>query len=100
MMLAEPPLLWLINTLIDLYSGIVIAAVILSLLINFGIVNRYQPLIQQIGVFLTRMTEPVFNWVRKKLPPLGGIDISPLLVLIALHFVKYSVNYFWYRYLV
>ena len=99
-MLAEPPLLWLLNTLIDLYSGIVIAAVILSLLINFGIVNRYQPLIQQIGVFLTRCTEPVFNWIRKRLPPMGGIDISPLLTLIALHFLKYSINYFWYKYLV
>ena len=100
MILAEPPLLWLINTLIDLYSGIIIAAVILSLLISFGIVNRYQPLIQQIGVLLTRITEPVFAWIRKRLPPLGGIDIAPVIALIALQFLQYSINYFWYRYLV
>ena len=100
MVMAEPPLLNLINLLIDLYSGIVIAAVILSLLINFGIVNRYQPLVQQIGVFLTRITEPVFAQIRKRLPGLGGIDISPLIVLVALHFLKYSANYFWYKYLV
>lgn len=100
MVLAEPPLLWLINTLLDLYSLIVIAAVVLSLLVNFGIVNRYQPLVQQVGVFLSRCTEPVFSRIRKKLPNLEGIDISPLIVLIALHFIKYSINYFWYKYLV
>lgn len=97
--MAQPPLLWLINTIIDFYEFIVIAAVILNLLINFGIVNRYQPLVQQIGVFLNRMTEPLFSRIRKRLPPMGGIDLSPLIVLIGLQFLQYSINYFWVKYL-
>lgn len=99
-MFTQPPLLWLINTLLDLYMFIVIAAVVLSLLISFGIVNRYQPLVQQIGVALNRMTEPLFYRIRKKLPAMGGIDLAPLVVLLGLQFLKYCVNYFWLKYLI
>jgi YggT family protein len=98
-MLAQPPLLWLINTLIDLYIYILIAAVILQLLVSFGIVNRHQPLVQQIGGFLSRMTEPLLSRIRKRLPPMGGIDISPLILFIALQFTQYCVNYLWLKYL-
>ena len=99
-MFAEPPLLWLINFVIDIYIWILIASVILSLLINFNIVNRYQPLVQQIGILLNRLTEPVLSRIRQKLPPLGGIDISPMILFVALEFLRYCVNYFWLRYLV
>ncbi len=99
-MFVEPPILWLINLLIETYIFIIFAAVILNLLISFGIVNRYQPLVQQIGVLLNRLTEPVFARIRRKIPPLGGIDISPLILLIALKFLQYCVNYFWLKYLV
>jgi YggT family protein len=82
------PLTWLIYTALDIYMWFVIAAVILSLLISFNIVNRYQPLVQQIGVFLNRVTEPALSRIRKILPPLGGFDLSPIVLLVALQFVQ------------
>ncbi len=99
-MFAQPPVLWLINWLIDAYIFVLIAQVILSWLISLGIVNRYQPFVQQIGVFLNRLTEPVLMRIRKRLPPMGGIDLSPLVLFISLKFLQYCVNYFWARYLV
>ncbi|MFN3483058.1 MAG: YggT family protein, partial [Rhabdaerophilum calidifontis] len=53
------PILWLFNTLIGIYSFLLIAFVVLSLLINFNIVNARQPLVSAIGEFLYRITEPV-----------------------------------------
>jgi YggT family protein len=88
------PITWLIYTAIDIYTWFVIASVILSLLISFNIINRYQPLVQQIGTALNRITEPALSRIRKILPPLGGLDLSPLVLLIALQFVQRMVVYY------
>lgn len=88
------PLLWLFNTLISLYSFLLIAHVILSLLVSFNIVNARQPLVSAIGEFLYRITEPVLAPVRRRMPDLGPIDISPVVVLLALQFLQVAVNYY------
>jgi YggT family protein len=70
----------LIGTLIDLYSLIVLGAVVLSWL----------PLDQRNGLVVTlhRLTEPVLAPIRRVLPPVGGLDLSPMVLLIALRFLK------------
>ncbi|WP_150285953.1 YggT family protein [Rhabdaerophilum calidifontis] len=88
------PILWLFNTLIGIYSFLLIAFVVLSLLINFNIVNARQPLVSAIGEFLYRITEPVLAPVRRRLPDLGPIDISPVVVLLGLQFLQITVNYY------
>ena len=88
------PITWLIYTVLNVYSWFIIASVILSLLVHFNIVNRYQPFVQQVGIFLQRVTEPVYRRVRKVLPPLGGFDLSPMIVLIALQFLQRIVLYY------
>lgn len=88
------PLLWLFNTLISLYSFLLIASVVLSLLVNFNIVNARQPLVSAIGEFLYRITEPVLAPIRRRLPDLGPIDISPVVVLLGLQFLQVAVNYY------
>tara|TARA_B100000989_G_scaffold272496_1_gene229984 strand:- start:110 stop:397 length:288 start_codon:yes stop_codon:yes gene_type:complete len=88
------PVINLISTVIYLYTLVLLAWVILSLLISFDIVNRYQPLVQKIYTALNRMTEPALRPIRKFLPDLGGIDISPIILLLLLQFVNdmlYSV---------
>jgi YggT family protein len=88
------PFHWLVLTVIDIYFWIIIAAVILSWLMAFSIVNGYNPVVRQVRIALARLTEPVLAPIRKLLPDLGGLDISPVIVLIALQFVRYLYLYY------
>jgi len=81
-------LLWLINTLIQIYIWLLIAQAILSWLLAFGIVNRYNRTVAMIGDFLYRVTEPALRPIRSFLPNLGGIDISPVILILLLVFLQ------------
>ena len=81
------PFLWLIHTLIWLYIYLLIGAAVLSWLIAFNVVNSHNPTVRMIWDFLYRMTEPVLRPIRSVLPNLGGIDISPVILIIALMFL-------------
>lgn len=88
------PVLWLFNKLIEIYSFLLLAYVILTLLISFGIVNARQPIVSTIGEFLYRITEPLLAPIRRRMPDLGPIDISPVVLLLALQFLTVTVNYY------
>ena len=88
------PFIWLVLELINLYTYVVVAAVIVSWLIAFGVLNTYNSLARGIVQFLDAATEPVFRQVRRVIPPIGGLDISPLIVLIALQFLSYLISYY------
>ncbi len=88
------PFIWLILELIEIYTYVVVAAVIVSWLIAFGVLNTYNPLARSIVTFLDAATEPVFRQVRRIIPPIGGLDIAPLIVLIALQFLSYLISYY------
>jgi YggT family protein len=87
------PFLWLIDTLIVLYIYVLIAAAVLSWLVAFNVVNTRNPIVAQIGDFLYRITEPALRPIRAVLPNLGGIDISPVILIIGLMFLRQLV--FW-----
>ena len=93
MMMSMNPFLWLIQTIIQLYVYIVFAMVILSWLVAFNVVNRSNPYVRQIGTALERLTEPLLRPIRRVLPDLGGIDISPIILLIGLWFVRLLVDF-------
>jgi YggT family protein len=82
------PFLWLILTIIDLYIWLLIASAVLSWLVAFNVVNTRNPLVANIGDFLYRITEPALRPIRNMLPNLGGIDISPVILIILLLFLK------------
>ena len=82
------PFLWLILTIIDLYIYVLIAAAVMSWLIAFNVVNSQNPTVRMIWDFLYRITEPVLAPIRSVLPGLGGIDISPVILIIGLLFLK------------
>ena len=88
------PFLWLILTVIDIYFWIILATVILSWLVAFNVVNASNPYVRQIGFALKRLTEPLLGPIRRRLPDLGGIDISPIVLLILLQFVRYFIGYY------
>jgi YggT family protein len=78
----------LLLTILDLYWWVVIAAVIASWLVGFGIINAYNSIARTILRALHALTEPVFGPVRRIIPAIGGLDISPLIVLLLLTFLR------------
>src|SRR5581483_4115291 len=78
----------LILMLIRLYIWLLIAQAILSWLLAFGVVNRYNRGVAVIGDFLYRITEPALRPIRRFLPNFGGIDISPIILIVLLYFIS------------
>lgn len=77
----------LISQIIGIIIFLVIAQAVLSLLVAFGIVNQYQPLVQTIGRALDAITEPLYRPIRSVLPSFGGFDFSPLVIILLLQFI-------------
>ena len=88
------PFIWLINTLFDLVVWVVIASAIMSWLVAFGVVNMRNQFIRMVVETLYRLTEPLLRPIRRMLPNLGGVDISPVVLLVGLYFVQYAFNYY------
>jgi YggT family protein len=88
------PVIQLILLLLDIYFWIIIAMVVMSWLVAFNIVNPTNNFVRQIRYALYRLTEPLLGPIRRFMPDLGGIDISPVILLIALWFVSNSVAYY------
>jgi YggT family protein len=84
----QNPVHWLIDTAIDLYIWVVIAFVVLSWLVAFNVINTRNSFVHQLGDFLHRATEPALRPIRNVLPNLGGIDISPVILILLLLFVQ------------
>ena len=78
----------LIDKIIDIYTWIVIASAIMSWLVAFGVVNTRNQFIRMVVDVLYRVTEPLLRPIRRILPHLGGIDISPVILLLALFFLR------------
>ena len=85
-------ILWLINTIITIYIWLLIAQAILSWLLAFGVVNRYNRSVAVIGDFLYRITEPALRPIRSMLPNFGGIDISPVVLILLLYFLRILID--------
>jgi YggT family protein len=81
-------ILWLIDTVIWLYVWLLIASAVLSWLVAFNVVNTRHPIVSAIGNFLYQVTEPVLRPIRSIMPNLGGIDISPVILIIVLFFIR------------
>jgi YggT family protein len=71
--------------ILDVVVFVILAHVIMSWLINFQVLNVRQPLVSQIWYGLNRMLEPLYAPVRRMLPAMGGLDLAPLVVLIAVY---------------
>ena len=78
----------LVHTVISIYIWLLIAQAVLSWLVAFGVVNRHNRAVATIGDFLWRITEPLLRPIRRVLPDLGGIDISPVILILILWFLR------------
>lgn len=80
-----------ISQLLSMYQFLVIASVIMSWLVGFGIVNPYNQIARGIWNFLQAITEPALAPIRRMLPDFGGIDISPIILLLGIEAVQQVV---------
>jgi YggT family protein len=89
-------LLDVILVVLQLYVYVIIAAVILSWLVAFNVVNRYNDVVRSIWNLVTALTEPLLRRIRGTVPNLGGIDISPLILLLAIYFLQQVIYIYIY----
>ena len=85
------PIAWLIVKLLEIYSWVVIASVVMSWLIAGNVINLQNQFVRSAVHIMDVLTEPVFRQVRRIIPAISGIDLSPLVVLFAIWFLQYSV---------
>jgi YggT family protein len=81
-------LLGFLDYIVSIYEMIVIAAVIMSLLIQFGIVNLHVPIVRSINDALRAVTDPLLKPIRRMMPNTGGLDFAPLVLLLACLFLR------------
>lgn len=85
-------LLWLFNTVIDLYIFVIIAWIVLSWLVALNVVNTANPLVGQVDRALDALTAPVLRPIRRVIPVVAGFDFSALVLVILLGFIQRLVN--------
>ena len=79
---------WLIYTVVDIYVWLLLARVILGWLIQFNVVNTRNQFVNMIGGFFYQVTEPALKPIRRVVPLLGGIDVSPVVLILLLIFLR------------
>lgn len=85
-------ILWLFNTVIELLVWAVIINAVLSWLFAFNIINGSNAFVASIARTLDAVTEPLLRPIRKVLPVLGGVDLSPIVLILLLQFLKIAIN--------
>ncbi|GIT92592.1 YggT family protein [Jannaschia pagri] len=78
----------IIMFVLSIAQTIILVHIIMSWLINFGVLNLHQPLVSQIWQGLERLLEPIYGPVRRALPQMGGLDLAPLVVIFAIFVIR------------
>jgi len=87
------PILLLLYRIIDIYFYILIINIVLSWLIAFNIVNMQNKIVVTILYATNRLTDPLLNPLRRILPNFGGIDISPIILVLGLLFIQDYIRF-------
>ena len=82
------PILEIVDTILGLYMWVIILSVVMSWLYSFNVVNTSNRFVYAVGYFTHRLTEPALAPIRRFIPNLGAIDISPLVLLLAVFFLR------------
>jgi YggT family protein len=80
-----------IDLALNLYIWLLIAAAVLSWLVAFNVVNARNQVVAMVGDFLYRITEPLLRPIRSVMPDLGGIDLSPVVLILIIIFIRYVI---------
>ncbi|HVV28975.1 MAG TPA: YggT family protein [Rhizomicrobium sp.] len=92
------PIAALLIEVLEIYKWVVIAAVIVSWLVAFNVINSHNTFVRSALRILAALTEPVFRPIRRILPPMGGLDLSPIVVFVIIWFLQYTITWASFRY--
>jgi YggT family protein len=81
-----------IEVILRLYVWLLIASAILSWLIAFNVVNTRNQFVASVAEFLYKITEPVLAPIRNRMPNFGGLDISPIVVILIIYFIQLVIE--------
>ena len=87
-----------IDLALNIYTWILIASAIFSWLYAFNVINSSNQFVNSVGTFLYNVTEPVLKPIRRLLPNLGGIDISPIILFLIIILIERVILYYIYPY--
>jgi YggT family protein len=93
-MIAMVPILQLISAVVDLLNMGLFVYVIMGLLISFEVINGYQPIVSKVMFALKQLYEPMLRPIRKIIPDLGGLDISPVILFLLFNFAENLLQYY------
>ena len=79
-------IVWLVDAIVTLLIYMIIASAILSWLLAFDVINHRNRFVNQLAAFLDSVTSPLLTPFRRVIPPLGGMDITPIVLLLLLNF--------------
>jgi YggT family protein len=91
------PIAALLILILEWYKWVVIAAVIVSWLAAFNVINPHNNFVRVALRILYALTEPVFRPIRKVIPSVSGLDLSPIVVFLLIWFLQYTIQYVSYR---
>jgi YggT family protein len=91
------PIAELLIEILEIYKWIVILAVIVSWLTAFNVINVHNNFVRTVLRVLVALTEPVFRPVRRVIPPVAGLDLSPIVVFVIIWFLQYTIQYLSFR---
>jgi YggT family protein len=92
------PFIDLIVVILSIYGWIMLGWIIISLLITFNVVNRHNQVVRSVYEALYKMTEPLLRRIRRYMPDLGVVDISPIVVFLAIRFISNALYTYLYTY--
>ena len=92
------PIAALLIEVLEIYKWIVIAAVIVSWLTAFNVINQHNNFVRTLLRILIALTEPVFRQIRRVIPPVAGLDLSPIIVFVIIWFLQYTIQWASFRY--
>ncbi|MCY4007079.1 MAG: YggT family protein [Rhodobacteraceae bacterium] len=85
-------LLQILNLALDVLTWVIIAHVIVSWLVGFGVLNRHQPLVNAVWDGLNRLLDPYYARIRQFLPDTGALDLAPLVLLLGVQILRIMIN--------
>lgn len=86
-------ILEVLDAVLDFYVWLLIISAVLSWLMAFGIVNSYNRVVRMFMDFVTRITEPLLAPIRRIIPPVNGLDLSPLVLIFIIYFIRSFIHH-------
>ena len=91
------PIAALLIQILEIYKWVVILAVIVTWLTAFNVINVHNNFVRTVLRILMALTEPVFRQIRKVIPPIAGLDLSPIVVFLLICFLQYTIQWLSFR---